>query len=144
MAFTDNADRHSFPHRRSTGYETMTIGPSEITLGHLDGSILKTPFEDGIFQARRKRREIRTFIWQYDLLESDEWKVIWDFYKDKAEHELYYFYINLYYIDTFYDNEWIGVNFSQKINLRNWDVIFGTFSINLVENLQATATWTPA
>lgn len=142
MAFTSNADRHSFPHRRSTGYESLTVGPSEITMGHIEGSILVTSQDDGVVQTRRKHREIRTFTFQYDFLEYLEWKAIWDFYNDKAEHELYYFYINLYYIDTLYDNEWIGVNFGQKLAIRNWDVVFGTLNFRLVENLQATVTWT--
>jgi len=144
MSFTDNNDRHSFPHRISTGHEIygITVGPSEINSGHVDGSILVSNMEDGVAQTRRKRREKRTFILTYDFLEVAEWQALWDFYNDKAEHELHYFFVNLYYMDPTYTNEWIGVNFSQKIDMRNFDVVFATFGIRLVENLQATLTHT--
>ena len=142
MAFVSNNDRHSFPHRVSTGYayNGVDFGPSEITQGHKEGSILVSEMDDGVLQTRRRRREIRTFSFTYDFLDDFEWKALWNFYNLKAEHELHYFFINLYYMDPFFDNEWIGVNFPQKIEIRNFDVVFGNTGLKLVENLQATLT----
>jgi len=143
MSFSSNNDRHSFPHRVSTGYEinNVSVGPMEIVRGYLDGSILKTNYDTGQFQTRRKRSEIRTFTFTYDsVLGEDEWNAIWTFYNDKAEHELYYFFINLYYFDVYFTNEWIGVNFSQKFELTNFDNVLGKLGLKLVENRQATLT----
>lgn len=142
MAFTTNNDRHAYPHRINTGYNYngKLIGPSEISFSHKDGSILTTDFEDGVVQTRRKRREIRIITLNYDFLEFVEWKALWDFYNLKAEHELYHFFINLYYMDTLYPNEWIGVNYTQKMDMRNFDVVFGSTGLRFMENLQATAT----
>ena len=140
MAFSTNSERHSFPHRIATLYSSISFGPSEITLEHEEGSILSTPYEDGISQKRRQRREIRRFNLKYDFLETVEWKALWDFYNLKAEHELHYFFINLYYMDTQYTNEWIAVTFGQKIQMRNFDVVFGTTGILLIEDLQRTLT----
>ncbi len=145
MAFTDNNDRHSFPHRISTGYEIngVTVGPSEITFDYLDGSILSTNMEDGVKKTRRLRREIRIFTFKYPVLDTDEWGAIWEFYRDKAEHELYYFFINLYYFDPInYSNEWIGVNFAQKMSMRNFVPVLGEIGIKFIENVQATLTHT--
>lgn len=142
MAFSDNNDRHSFPHRISTGYEIngVTVGPSELTWSHLDGSIIKDSFGDGVLKTRRKRREIRVFTFKYDILDTEEWQALWEFYNDKAEHELYYFFVNLYYLDNNYDNEWIAVNYAQKIEMRNFDVILGNMGLKFIENIQATLT----
>lgn len=143
MAFSNNNDRHSFPHRISTGYEIdgIAVGPKEMLMGHLDGSILVSNADDGVMKTRRKRREIRTFTLTYESLESSEWSAIWTFYNDKAEHEYYYFFLNLYYFEpTVYTNEWIGVNFSQKMTVRNFVPILGSVGIKLVENVQATLT----
>ena len=143
MSFSDNNDRHSFPHRTSTGYEMdgVTVGPKEILMGHLEGSILSSNAEDGVLKTRRKRREIRTFTLTYDMLETSEWDVLWDFYNSKAEHELYHFFLNLYYFEpTAYTNEWIAVNFSQKMAMRNFTPILGSMGIKLVENIQKTLT----
>ncbi len=145
MAFSDNNDRHSFPHRISTGYEIngVTVGPSELTWDYLDGSISRTNMEDGVFKTRRLRREIRVFTLKYPLLDYEEWDALWTFYNNKAEHELYHFFINLYYFDsTAYTNEWIGVNFMQKIPMRNFAPILGEMGIKLIENIQATLTHT--
>jgi len=142
MSFTDNNDRHSFPHRISTGYEIdgVTVGPSEIASSHLEGDILATDYEDGVHKARRKRRKIRVFTFTYDILDSDEWNALWTFYDTKAEHELYYFYLNLYYFDTVYANEWIAVNFAQKVELTNFVPILGKVGLKFIENIQATLT----
>ena len=69
MAFADNDDRHSFPHRITTGHETngVLFGPSEITQSHLDGDILVDKMEDGVFETRRRRRKVRTFTFKYDF-----------------------------------------------------------------------------
>ena len=77
MAFTDNNDRHSFPHRISTGYEIngVTVGPSEITFDYLDGSILSTNMEDGVKKTRRLRREIRMFTFKYLPLRRVIWNI---------------------------------------------------------------------
>jgi hypothetical protein len=140
MAFATNSERHSFPHRIATGYSSISFGPSDIELDHVEGSILRSDFEDGVPQLRRLRREIRRYNIKYDFLDTPEWKALWDFYNLKAEHELYYFYINLYYMDIQYTNEWIAVNFGQKVRMRNFDVVFGTTGITLIENVQATLT----
>jgi len=144
MAFASNTERHSFPHRITTGWELngVTVGPGEIVLGHLPGSVLSNRFEDGVLQTRRKRKKIRTFNLKYDLLHSDEWPTLWQFYEDYAEQIQYYFYINLYYFDTIYSNEWIGVNFAQETQMKNFVPILGEIGFDLIENVQATLTRT--
>ena len=143
MAFSSKLERHSFPHRLSTGYEMngVLVGPSEITLGHLPGSVLVDRMEDGVISTRRKRRKIRTYNLKYDLLHTDEWPTIWEFYEDYAEDIQYYFYINLYYFEpTVYANEWIGVNFMQEVNMKNFAPAAGEVGFTLAENIQATLT----
>jgi len=141
MSFTNNNDRHTFPHRITTGYEIngVTVGPEDITRSHLEGDILTGRYETGVVQTRRVRKKIRIFEFTYPVLEYDEWDAIWTFYDTKAEHELYYFYINLYYMDSDrFSNEWIGVNFNQKIPMKHFDAVLGEIGMKLVENIQAT------
>ena len=141
MSFTNNNDRHTFPHRITTGYEIngVTVGPEDINRNHLEGDILTNRYETGVVQTRRTRKKIRVFEFTYPVLEYDEWDALWTFYDTKAEQELYYFYINLYYMDSArFTNEWIGVNFPQKIPMDHFDAVLGKIGMKLVENIQAT------
>lgn len=145
MAFATVTERHSFPHRVSTGYELdgVCFGPSEITLGHTSGSILTDRFEDGVIATRRKRVKIRTYGFKYDMLHDDEWPTLWKFYDTYAEQIQYYFYINLYYFEpTKFTNEWIGVNFQQEISMRVFVPVVAEIGFTFVENIQATLTHT--
>lgn len=141
MAFSSNAERYSFPHRRVAVYEPFrgySFGPSNITRGHEDGDILVSTGGKGARFSRRLRPKIRTFTFEYENLEYFESMSLWDFYDDKAEHELYHFYINLYYMSTDFDNEWIAVNFSQKMSQELFLRLISSPGIQLTENLVYT------
>lgn len=142
MAFATNLLRHSFPHTFPTTYQLndQNFGPAELELSHLEGDILVDNYADGVSSARRRRRSKRTFTLKYDILEEYEHYTLWYFYDTLAEHELYYFYINLYYMDFNYFDEWIAVNFSQKVSMKYFYNLLGTTGITLIENLQATLT----